>query len=384
MRKTSEELNKLCLKYNVDRLWSWSRYHKYKTSPYEYYLTYISDKKPDRENSIYGASGGFAHDILEKFYSGEIDYHNMIDEFEDAWTTLGIAELKFDRTNEDKDNKIRRNYVVDLRHFFNNHNMINTKVDLERFIIIKVGDYIFHGYIDMTRKDSKGNYIIQDWKTSSIYKGEKAINEAGQLILYAEGLIQLGVPLNKIKICWNFIKYCNIIITQANGKNNEREIERCKIGESLKSNATMWLKKLGYIEELDYYINMLINTNDIKCLPKDVQDKYVFNDCYVYVNLTQEMIDGLKDDIIMTLNEIINKENEYKATSNDNVLWDSAENVEKQSYYFANLCGWSTNLHLPYSEYIKQLKEKERNKDNVFCGVGGNVDDSDLNWLNNL
>ncbi len=48
-------------------------------------------------------------------------------------------------------------------------------------------------------KDKDGNYNILDWKTSSIYKGEKALNECGQLVVYAIGLHQMGVPFEKIK-----------------------------------------------------------------------------------------------------------------------------------------------------------------------------------------
>lgn len=386
-RKTQQELNDICIKYNVDRLWSWSRYNKYKISKYEYYLTYLTNLIPDRETSIYGASGGFAHDILEKFYSKEIEFGEMINEFEDALTTLEIAELKFDRSNEEKNEKIKVKYIENLRHFFKYHIPIKTKVILERFILIKVGGYIFQGYIDLLRKDDDGNFVIQDWKTSSIYKGEKAIKEAGQLILYAEGLRQLNIPLEKIKICWNFMKYCNVTTHLANGKINVRQIERSKIGESLKTNCKMWLKKLGYENDIDYYINLLVETNNIEVLPIEVQKKYYIDDCYVYIDLTEDIINDLKEDIINTLNEITDKEEQYKNTKDDNIFWDTYEDIDKQSYYFANLCSWSANLHKPYGEYIKQLKEKEDNKNNIYSGIGEDVNDDlddDLAWLNML
>lgn len=387
-RKTYDELNVLKDKYNVDRLWSWSRYNKYKTSPYEYYLSYLSVLKADRETSIYGASGGFSHDILERYYRNELAYEDLINEFDDALVSLEIADLKFDRSNEEKNESIKEKYVANLRHFFKAHKTIKTKVDLERFIIIKVGKYVFQGYIDLTRKDEEGNFIIQDWKTSSIYKGDKAIKEAGQLILYAEGLIQLGIPLEKIKICWNFLKYCNVTTQLANGKTNKREIERCKIGESLKANVKMWLKKLGYEDESDSYTELLLETNNIECLPKEVQDKYEFDDCYVFVDLTRELIDNLKNDITDTLDDILKKEKEYTKNKDDSIFYDSEDSVEKQSYYFANLCGWSANLHKPYKKYLDKINEKENNKDSVFSGIGEELyskdGDADLAWLNNL
>lgn len=387
MRKTSKELNELCAKLNVDRLNSWSRVNKYNISQYEYFLSYILHIKEDRNTSIYGASGGFAHEILEKYYKKEIKYEDMQSEFEDALTTLEIAELKFDRSNEEKNENIKQKYIENLRHFFKNHVAIKCKVDLERFILIKVGKYYFQGYIDLTKKDDDGNFIIQDWKTSSIYKGEKAVKEAGQLILYAEGLRQLGIPIEKIKICWNFLKYCSIETLLANGKTNIREIERCKIGESLKSNVKMWLKKCGYEDEIDYYINLLIETNNIECLPKEVREKYNINDCYVFINLTEEILNNFLDKVEKTLDEITDKEEKYNKTKDNKLFWDSEENVEKQSYYFANLSGYSPNLNKPYAEYLDKLKQKEESKNNVFAGVGNELNDDtddDLAWLKNL
>ena len=46
-RKTKEELKEITKKYDVNRLWSWSKFNTYHNSPYEYYLKYII-KKPER------------------------------------------------------------------------------------------------------------------------------------------------------------------------------------------------------------------------------------------------------------------------------------------------------------------------------------------------
>ena len=225
------------------------------------------------------------------------------------------------------------------------------------------------------------NTNIIDFKTSTIYRGKKALSESGQLVLYAEGLHQLGVPLEKIKIGWNFLKYVEISIQQANGKINKRQIERCKIGSSLKANAKMWLKKTGYEDEIDYYINLLEQTNDIKSLPEEVQEKYEVNDCYVYVDLTQVMIDDLKQEITETLDEIMKKENQYKATNDDSIFFDSEESVKAQSYYFANLCGYSSLLHKPYKRFLEGLEKKKDN--NVFLH-DKKEDELDLSWLDEL
>lgn len=234
-----------------------------------------------------------------------------------------------------------------------------------------------------------------DWKTSSIYKGEKALNECGQLVVYAIGLHQMGVPYEKIKICWDFLKYVKVDCEQANGKWTTREIDRCEIGNKLQTSVKMWLKKLGYEDELVEYLDMLAQTNDIKCLPEDVQAKYKFHDCIVYVDLTKELIDRWVTDIINTIDEIVEKEEKYeveKMVDKDDaekIFFDTSEQVEKQSYYFSTLCAYSPNLHKPYKQYLDALTVQQNGSD-FFSGVGSNITESenskdeDLSWLDNL
>ena len=400
-RLTSEELQTLMKNEGVSRIWSWSKWNCFHISPYEYFLKYILHKKEDRTDCIYTTTGGIAHDIMERRYTGKLPYEQMIDDFEDGWVTaFNIAEMKFDRNSPEKNDKISQKYYENLKHFFMNHTPLKYKPVIEQFVKAKIGDNLFQGYIDVCFKDDEGNFNILDWKTSSIYKGKKAENECGQLVVYAIGLNQQGVPMDKIHICWNFLKYVSIQYEQANGAVKTREVERCKIGESLQTNAKMWLKKLGYTDQVDDYLKQLLDTNDIECLPKEVQEKYIISDCYVYVPLTDELINRWKETIISTINDIELREKDYEETHSDKAFWDTDESVEAQSYYFSTLCGYSPNLHLPYKAYLERT-EKAKDGD-VFSGVGSSTVESspvaqtnkvihhkdtenvDLSWLDNI
>lgn len=400
-RLTSEELQTLMKNEGVSRIWSWSKWNCFHTSPYEYFLKYILHKKEDRTDCIYTTTGGIAHDIMERRYTGKLPYEQMIDDFEDGWVTaFNIAEMKFDRNSPEKNDKISQKYYENLKHFFMNHTPLKYKPVIEQFVKAKIGDNLFQGYIDVCFKDDEGNFNILDWKTSSIYKGKKAENECGQLVVYAIGLNQQGVSMDKIHICWNFLKYVSIQYEQANGAVKIREVERCKIGESLQTNAKMWLKKLGYADQVDDYLKLLLDTNDIECLPKEVQEKYIISDCYVYVPLTNELINRWKETIISTINDIELREKDYEETHSDKAFWDTDESVEAQSYYFSTLCGYSPNLHLPYKAYLERT-EKAKEGD-VFSGVGSSTVESspvaqankvihqkdtenvDLSWLDNI
>lgn len=400
-RLTSEELQTLMKNEGVSRIWSWSKWNCFHTSPYEYFLKYILHKKEDRTDCIYTTTGGIAHDIMERRYTGKLPYEQMIDDFEDGWVTaFNIAEMKFDRNSPEKNDKISQKYYENLKHFFMNHTPLKYKPVIEQFVKAKIGDNLFQGYIDVCFKDDEGNFNILDWKTSSIYKGKKAENECGQLVVYAIGLSQQGIPMDKIRICWNFLKYVSIQYEQANGAIKTREVERCKIGENLQTNAKMWLKKLGYADQADDYLKLLLDTNGIECLPKEVQEKYIISDCYVYVPLTDELINRWKETIVSTINDIELREADYEETQSDKAFWDTDESVETQSYYFSTLCGYSPNLHLPYKAYLERT-EKAKDGD-VFSGVGSSTVESspvaqtnkvihqkdpenvDLSWLDNI
>ncbi len=373
-RKTGEELEALKKKYKISQLWSWSRYNCFKNSIYEYFLKYILQIKEDRDDGIYGVSGNACHVILENFYSKIIKYEDMLQEYENALFTFNAGELKYDRSNEEKNNNIANKYEYCLRHFFQNHEVINKKVELEKFILIRINGFLFQAYIDFIHKEDNC-FVITDWKTSSIYTGKKIDKEKGQLVLYAEGLKQLGVPLENIKIRWCFLKYVTVEIQQANGKSTERNIARNEIGESLKSNAKMWLNKSKcYSEdEINSYIDLLSMTNDIACLPEEIQSKYKVSDCYVYIPFTVEEIENLKLDIINTIVDISKKEAKYFKTKNDNIWWE--EITDEKSYFFSNLSGYSANLHKPYAQYLEKRKAHMES---------ANSNEEDLSWMEGL
>ena len=80
-RLSYEEIENIKKKYDVDRLWSWSRMNTYMTSKFEYLLKYILKSKEDRCDSCYTTLGTICHDTLEKFYEGKIKYEDMIDNY---------------------------------------------------------------------------------------------------------------------------------------------------------------------------------------------------------------------------------------------------------------------------------------------------------------
>ena len=121
-RLSNEELEKIKQKYNTDRIWSWSRMNTFLNSKYEYLLKYILKTPEDRCDSCYTTLGTICHDALDAYYEEKIKYGDMIDNYNDGFTTaITIAGLKFNSSDEEKNKSIGEKYNDNLIHYFNNH-----------------------------------------------------------------------------------------------------------------------------------------------------------------------------------------------------------------------------------------------------------------------
>ena len=382
MRKTKEELEKIKQDLNINKLWSWSKLNTYMTDPYEYLLKYVLRAPEDRKDSIYAVSGGCSHELVEKFYQNELDHQGMLAEYEDKVFEFNTLGLMYERSDRSKNEKIAKKYEDCMKHFFLNHIRVTNKPIIEQFIIIKVEENYFQGYIDFINieiRDDKKKIIITDWKTSSIYKGDKLLKESGQLLLYGEGIHQkTKMSYDDIIIRFNFMKYVNVTYTQKKGDIKVRQIERNAIGEKLQSNAKTWLKHFKYTEDdIEIFLAQMIDTNGIKYLPKEVQEKFEIKDCFIEVEFNENIIKDHIQYITQKIAEIEEKENQYMLTKNKNIFWKDI--TRENSYYHANLSGYSANIHEPYKKYLEEYENKEGRKVLEDKSIV-----EDLAWLDNI
>lgn len=380
-RKSKEFLEQLKQKYEVNEIWSWSRYNSYKTDPYTYLLRYIKHV-PETRSNIYGVSGGHCHQIIEDLYNGKITYEEMLSKYEEKLFEMNLSELKYNRSDEESNKKIADKYENNIRLFFQQHNQIKHKAKLEQYVTIKVGKFLFQGYIDFIYKDDEGNYNVVDWKTSTIYTGKKIEKERGQLVLYAESLIQRGVPIDKIKIKWNFLKYCTVKQTlttvDKTTKENKTKNKNCLRIEWVKgieSTLRKWLVKMEYDElQIEDMVSTALENNNLDAMPEEIQNKFEIMDCYVDIPLDQDIIDDLKQDIYDTLVTIEEKTKEYKESQDDTLFWVEIDKTNE--FYFSNLMGYSIKEHRPYREYLEDL--------NLFKKQEDKSENDGMDWLNDL
>ena len=269
-------------------------------------------------------------------------------------------------------------------HFFKNHKAIDGKVAIEQFVPIKFDDDILlQGYIDfLYKKDNV--YYLSDWKTSTIYKGDKKEDELGQLVLYAIGLHQMGVPYENIIVQWNFMKYVNVTFTQANGKKKTREIERSKLVESLVSNVKMMLRRHGYNDDIDEYIEKMTTQNTLDVLPEEVLDEFDFDDCWVRTKVTEELVNKWTDYVVETVKEIRKNIDAFNSSLDEKIFYDDDDTYKKNEYFITTLCGYPIDDIPPFKKYLAKKNGDILEMMNINKGDASNSEVTDEDWLNSL
>ena len=108
----------------------------------------------------------------------------MSELFDKQLAIFELSDLKFNRSDEEKNARIKNKYNDCLRHFFKNHVIIPGENTVESFALSKIGEYVFQGYIDLLSKTTENNqdiYTVYDFKTSTRFSANDMISKSDQL-----------------------------------------------------------------------------------------------------------------------------------------------------------------------------------------------------------
>ncbi|EQB4340912.1 PD-(D/E)XK nuclease family protein [Clostridium botulinum] len=342
--------------YSYSKLTTW---HECK---YNYYQNYILHNK-SRDN-IYNKIGTVVHDGLESIYNHKEDLKDIQNNFKKEIQACEEIGIKFPENPP----TTKINYLKNMDHFFNNYKMMDTEMKTEYFILYKIPrkenpkedrDYIWiqmkiDSIIPVYDKD--GNFesvIINDWKTSSKFNKEKLIKAGNQLLIYKLGVEQ-AIGVNVSKIGWTMLKYVYCCYMTKGSKSNPSKVK--KSIKERKDSAKHFHKKIvnDFIKngmdtiEAELKAGKIINENNLKLLPKEIQEKYWIEDCFLEYEFDDDIIRDCIQWIKNTVNEI---ESIDKIEKN----YPPVEIGDKTSYFCFNLCGRPNCIHL--------VKYKNENKD---------------------
>ncbi|MGG2091339.1 PD-(D/E)XK nuclease family protein [Bacillus sp. S13(2024)] len=340
------------------RVFSHSKLGTYNNCEYEYYNIYVLKNRGI--NNIYTELGSCLHNNIEAIYANESDIERFKENYTNKLFELEMMDIKFPSES------IGNSWKTDVDHFLNNFNKMETKIVQEKLIVFEITDGIWlQGYIDGVLPSEKGKPFVNilDWKTSSKFSGKKLTEAGRQLLMYKVGL-EDNTTFKVDKIMWFMIKYIYVCNMQKNGKVKKKMCNRGKWVKEIKSQIEKELNKLNIDEfELELLLDKATEDNNLDCLPKEIQEKYWLEDCFVEYDITDEKIEELKQYIIETINKIDSKDH------NDENDWKPVEIDKYNSFYCATLCG-----HRKTCKFYKKFLEG--NADNF--GKKDKKDDFDI------
>lgn len=349
MRLGRKELNHLKEKFNVDRIWSYSRLSTYYSQPWVYRMTYLEPERV-RTTNIYSIMGGKVHDIIQDFQEGKTKQEDMSDAFENL-----IMEWRLDDGGHKFiSDKVERSYVNNLANYFKNTQKIPYEVFNEKPLYINFKDaednnIVFIGYMDSFFKDEDENYHILDYKSSSKgdYTGKKLKSHSQQLQLYAIGVHQLyNVPYDKIKLEFDMMKYYKVSYLQKNGKwkDSIQERESWVISQEKKL-RTLLSQNDVEIFEIDRLIANANSLNNIDEMPDYVKDKFILKPCYIEAEINEDIAKEIEDFAVSTVAECTQKEKGNWEEEFPEPIID-----EGNRFYFEQLAPQMLKHHKGYQE----------------------------------
>lgn len=207
----------------------------------QYKFQYV-DRAEGKKDNVYSYLGTLAHKLIEELYRDEIDNFIAKEEWLKGLESTEHLFLDYTRAENpeirqemfEKNELYKNNYNTNMKHYFDNFKKIDyvdflqeekVNFELKSFFNAPLFDnFLFNGIIDFIGINKDGSLDILDYKTSTMYKGEKLELHSYQLIFYAMALEKLGYKINRIG--WNFLKYATKIKQFKNGNIRYTNVER--------------------------------------------------------------------------------------------------------------------------------------------------------------
>lgn len=202
-----------------DMVWSYSRVEIFEDCPYRWFLTYIHEPKLDKEKKFYAEYGLLMHNILERYYTGEIDKQGAL--------IMYLTEYysRTDVAGKPKSETLQKYFQVGKEYLENLNPLPFMMVAVENRLRFDINGIPFVGVIDYLGMTEAGEYVVVDNKSRDLkprsnrakptVKDKELDKMLRQLYIYAHAIKQIYGKFPKY-LAFNCFKNGNLIVEEFN------------------------------------------------------------------------------------------------------------------------------------------------------------------------
>ena len=213
----------------LDRMvWSYSRLTAYEHCPFSWYRRYIEGESG--EGSFYADNGKAMHEVFDALIKGEVSFEDAPSLYLEKYDAI-TSSVKQEIMDKTFDTCI--NYLCNIgKDVLDGYDVVGSEIELN----FNVYGYRFTGFVDLLLRDSNGNLIIVDHKSSDPFlkkngepyakSKEQFENYVRQLSLYCYGIEQMYGE-KPVKIVFHHFK-------------NDGKLTVLPINDEMINDATAW------------------------------------------------------------------------------------------------------------------------------------------------
>jgi putative RecB family exonuclease len=211
-------------------IYSHSKIQTFEQCHYKYKLKYIDKIEPEISSSIEAHLGNCIHNTFEWIYTNILSnkipiLDEVIEFFTEKWTEEETENLLIVKQNLNSKDYFNKGISFLVDYYTEHHPFDEGTIELEKKIMIKLGEHYLIGYIDRLSKNKEtGEIEIHDYKTSNSLPSREKIEEDRQLAFYSIAIKEIFGKDIKIKLIWHYLAHK----TKITSERTEAQLEELK------------------------------------------------------------------------------------------------------------------------------------------------------------
>jgi putative RecB family exonuclease len=224
-------------------VYSHSKLSSFEQCPYKFKLRYIDKIIPEVEKSIEAHLGTSVHETLEWIYLEVIKVKRVptLDEvivfYSNRWQDGFSEDILIVKENMSAKDYFNMGVRFLIDYYTHHQPFQDGTLELEKQIIIELGEHKIRGFIDRLSKNPEtGEIEIHDYKTGNFLPKQEKFDKDRQLALYSIAIKELFGENQEVCLVWHYLAHNKKICSRrTNEQLNELKKETLELIKKIES-----------------------------------------------------------------------------------------------------------------------------------------------------